>query len=51
MRSERVVGGRHAVEQRILLGVLNAKPLQVRSGLGHLWKNKKAPAPRKEVKQ
>lgn len=37
MRSERVVGGRHAVEQRIQLSVLNAKLLQVRCGLGHLW--------------
>lgn len=37
MRSERVVAGRHAVEQRILLSVLDAKLLQVRCGLGHLW--------------
>lgn len=37
MRSKRVVVGRHAVEQRILLSVLNAKLLQIRCGLGHLW--------------
>lgn len=37
MRFERVVAGRHAVEQRILLSVLNAKLLQVRCGLGDLW--------------
>lgn len=50
MRSERVVASRHAVEQRILLSVLNAKLLQVRCGLGHLWIGPPTPGKLADVK-
>lgn len=50
VRCERVAAARQAAEQRILLSVLDAKLLQVRCGLGHLWIGNPPPGKLADVK-